>query len=521
MKKQDLVLMEDALRDATARLKLFRMLIDHSNDGIEVVDPITLRILDVNESECRNLGYTKKEMLAMSIRDIDPVFNAELDKKIKSQMRESGGARFESFHRRKDGSEFPVEVSATLVDLDRAYVLTIVRDITERRRTEAELVRVNRVLRMLSEGNRALLRAESEAGLMQEMCGLITASGGYPLAWIGLLLHDDYKSIGPVAMSGEGEEYIDAAKLSWADVPAGRGPAGEAARTGNTQVVQDVENDARVAPWRELIRKHGYASVISLPLSDAGVVFGVLNIYASEPSFFSNGEIEVLEEMAEDLAFGISGLRTREERDQALTERQYHAEQLRVSMEDTIQAISTVVELRDPYTAGHQRRVANLAASIGREIGLPDEQVHGIHLAGIVHDIGKIRVPAEILSNPGRLNDIEMGLVRMHAQAGYDILKGINFVWPIAQTVLQHHERWDGSGYPQGLKGDAILLEARILGVADVVESMSSHRPYRAGRGINDSLEEIRRNSGVLYAPDVAAACIRLFMEKGYQLPLL
>ena len=195
---------------------------------------------------------------------------------------------------------------------------------------------------------------------------------------------------------------------------------------------------------------------------------------------------------------------------------QRHLAQLKDSLEDTVRAMAGLVEMRDPYTAGHQARVADLAAAIAKQMGLPDEQVHGIHLAGTVHNLGKIKIPAEILSKPGRINDLEFGLIKIHPQAGYDILKCVNFPWPIAQMVLQHHERLDGSGYPQGLKGDAILLEARILAVADVVEAMSSHRPYRPGLGIEVALEEIAKNRGIFYDPPVVDACLMVFRGQHY-----
>ncbi|HID87880.1 MAG TPA: HD-GYP domain-containing protein [Anaerolineae bacterium] len=154
--------------------------------------------------------------------------------------------------------------------------------------------------------------------------------------------------------------------------------------------------------------------------------------------------------------------------------------------------------------------------SIAREMGLPEEQFEGIRIAGLIHDIGKINVPAEILSKPGPLSELEFGLIQAHPQVGHDILKTIEFPWPVAQIVLQHHERMDGSGYPQGLSDDNILLEARILGVADVVEAMASHRPYRPPRGLDKALEEISRNRGILYDPEVVDACLKLFTEKGF-----
>jgi HD-GYP domain-containing protein (c-di-GMP phosphodiesterase class II) len=186
---------------------------------------------------------------------------------------------------------------------------------------------------------------------------------------------------------------------------------------------------------------------------------------------------------------------------------------LQKSLEQSIRAIADTVDARDPYTAGHQRRVGELAVAIAREMGLPEEKIHGIHLAAAVHDLGKIHIPAEILVKPGKLSDIEFMLIKTHPQAGYDILKDVEFPWPIADIVRQHHERLDGSGYPQGLKGGQILLESRIMAVADVVETMASHRPYRASLGIRLALEEITRGRDSAYDPAVVDACLKLFGE--------
>jgi len=192
-------------------------------------------------------------------------------------------------------------------------------------------------------------------------------------------------------------------------------------------------------------------------------------------------------------------------------------EKLQRSLEGTIQAMARVVEARDPYTAGHQRRVSQLACAIAEEMGLSEEQIRGIHMAGLIHDIGKIHVPSEILAYPDRLSAAEFNIIQTHPQVGYEILKAIEFPWPIAQIVLQHHERMDGSGYPQGLSGEDILLEARILGVADVVEAMSSHRPYRPAHGVDKALLEILQNRGRLYDPGVVDACSALFVRKRFK----
>jgi len=205
------------------------------------------------------------------------------------------------------------------------------------------------------------------------------------------------------------------------------------------------------------------------------------------------------------------------ERKEAEKERRASAEKLEQILMQTIEAIAATVEARDPYTAGHEQRVALLASAIAREMGLSEEVIHGISLAASIHDLGKIRVPAEILSKPGRLSPIEYELVKCHPQTGYDIVKDIQFPRPIAQMVLQHHERLDGSGYPQGLMDAQILLEAKILGVADVVEAMSSHRPYRPGLGMAAALDEIARHRGTYYDTGVVDSCTALLRERRFE----
>ncbi|MBN1546587.1 MAG: PAS domain S-box protein [Syntrophaceae bacterium] len=191
---------------------------------------------------------------------------------------------------------------------------------------------------------------------------------------------------------------------------------------------------------------------------------------------------------------------------------------LRKAIDTTIQVMVSATEVRDPYTAGHQIRVACLAKAIATEMGLPQDKIEGIRLAGTIHDIGKLSIPAEILSKPGKLSSLEFALVKEHPKEGYKILKDVESPWPLAEIVYQHHERLDGSGYPRNLKGDEILLEARILSVADEVEAMATHRPYRPSLGIDAALEDIEKNKGILYDADVVDACLKLFREKGFEL---
>jgi len=192
-------------------------------------------------------------------------------------------------------------------------------------------------------------------------------------------------------------------------------------------------------------------------------------------------------------------------------------QKLKKTMDAAIDTMSSIIEAKDPYTAGHQRRVSLLATAVAKELHLSQDKVEGIRIASLIHDIGKIGLPTEILSKPTKLSDLEFSLIKNHSQIGYNILKSIDFSYPIAQIVLQHHERPNGSGYPNNLKGDKILLEARIIGVADVVEAMSSYRPYRPALGIDKALEEISKNKGILYDPEAVDVCLKLFKEKGFK----
>lgn len=242
-----------------------------------------------------------------------------------------------------------------------------------------------------------------------------------------------------------------------------------------------------------------------------------MTIYAAELDAFNNDEVNLLQELAHDLEFGIITLRTGAERNCMATQQKQHETVLHQSLVDSIQAIATTLELRDPYTAGHQRRVATLASAIGEEMGLSPHQIEGMHLAASIHDVGKIRVPAEILNRPGKLMPLELELIRTHAQSGYDIVKDVRFPWPIARIIVEHHERVDGSGYPNGRHGDQLLLESKIVTVADVVEAMTSHRPYRPGLGLDAALEHVAEYRGVWYDAAVVDACLRLFREDRFR----
>jgi putative nucleotidyltransferase with HDIG domain len=258
-------------------------------------------------------------------------------------------------------------------------------------------------------------------------------------------------------------------------------------------------------------------SVALIPLRPKREIVGLLQLNDRRKDCFTLAMIHFFEGIGDSI--GIALMRKRlEDALRAEEDMKETLKRLRKAVGVTIQVMVSTVETRDPYTAGHQIRSANLARAIAKEMGLPPEKIDGIRMAGSIHDIGKLSIPAEILSKPTKLTNIEFSLIKEHSRSGYEILKGVESPWPLAEIVYQHHERMDGSGYPRNLKGDDILMEARILAVSDVVESMASHRPYRPALGIDAALNEIEKNRGTQYDNTVVDACLRLFREKGYQL---
>ena len=257
--------------------------------------------------------------------------------------------------------------------------------------------------------------------------------------------------------------------------------------------------------------------------ADVIIITGLVNNFAYE-EIIAQGASDFIEkpirlaEIVARLKRVLFERQSREKLKQTAKELRSNGERFQKAMEGSVQAIALAVEMRDPYTSGHQNRVADLASAIARVMGLSEDRIYGLQMASVIHDLGKLTIPGEILCKPGRLSGPEYAMIQTHVQSGYDILKKIDFPWPLADIVIQHHERLDGSGYPHGLSGDQILLEARILSVADVFETIGSHRPYRPALGMKKAMGELTENSGRLYDPDVVEACLSLVNEDGYKL---
>ncbi|MBN1931526.1 MAG: GAF domain-containing protein [Desulfobacterales bacterium] len=395
--------------------------------------------------------------------------------------------------------------------LSSGEIVAIYRDETARKQAEEALQRSNRALMMLSKSNEVLVRMTEEKKLLHQICRIVVQVGKYRLAWVGFAEKNLPQKIRPVAQMLFADNDLKKMDISWAYKTQFCNPAANAIQTREPVVCKNIRTNPNFTAWQPETKQFGFGSAIALPLIADGQTLGVLNIYAAGADDFNPDEVKLLKQLADDLAYGIVALRNRVHHRQTM-------QKLRYAMEATIQAIATAVELRDPYTAGHQKRVANLSVAIAKEMKLPEDQIEGIRMAGCIHDVGKLYVPAEILSKPDKLTEIEYSMAKFHVQAGYDILKGIDFPWPVTKIIEQHHERMNGTGYPNGLVGKDIIIEARILGVADVVLSMALHRPYRPALGIDAALEELEKNKDVLYDSDVVNACVKLFRKKQFKI---
>lgn len=383
---------------------------------------------------------------------------------------------------------------------------------------EAELLRENWALLAHAQAAATLLHETSGTKLIESICSSITSQYPYDVAWVGFAQNDVDKTIKVAGASGLAADYAKDIHVSWSeDTAFGKGPIGLCIRSGVAVIIEDTQTDPAFSSWAERAAKFGLRSCVAVPIPlEDGDLSGALTVYATIPNAFGEVELSLFKSLASDLGYGLVALKRKAALDNEIHERESAQEKLAASLRATIEAMSKTMEWRDPYTAGHQKRVAQISVAIAKKLGWDDERIKGLYMGAMVHDIGKVAVPAEILSKPSKLTELEMSLVREHVNVGYQILKDIPFNWPIAEMVYQHHERLDGSGYPRQLKGEDICEEARILAVADTFEAMASHRPYRPGKGIKATLDQIQVESGVSLDKKVVEALLELIQEKSF-----
>lgn len=446
---------EEARRESDER---FRRVFEVSPIGMVIAGP-DFRFSRANEAFCRMIGYSEDELRELRFMDVTHPDHREADVAGVSRAArgEIAAYRTEKRYVRKDGRVVWASVaSAPVRDAGGRvlYFLTMVEDITTEREAAAALAESERKYRDLANDLPTCV-------FETDLSGLLTYANRTGLDLFGYS-EDEILGKHTLEQMVTGTERERAMRTFRTAVEQGTIPAGE----------------------YTALRKDG----------------------TSFPALVSSRAIQ-----HDGKAIGVRGILV------DITERVEFAKRIERALTGTIHALAMTTEMRDPYTAGHQERVTQLAVAIGRKLGFDDRRLEGLRIAALLHDVGKVSVPAEILSKPSALTEIEMGIVRFHPRTGYVILREIEFPWPVAEIVLQHHERMDGSGYPDGIRGDEILLEARILAVADTVAAMTAHRPYRAAVGDSDVLEAVRRGSRAQYDGDVVSACIRLFREDGFR----
>lgn len=510
--------LEDALKETANRNQT---IMETANEAIISMRPDGVIHL-WNRKAQEIFGYTAQEAIGQKMHElITPDYYRGAQNEGLRQFARTGagpivGKTLELTALRKAGAEFPVELSVSAMNIRGEWHATgIIRDITERKKAEARIQKLTRLYATLSQTNQTIVRTTNRDDLFSRVCESAVINGKFVMAWVGLV----DKSTGlvrPVCHYGVDDGYLDHIIISVDDEPKGRGPTGIAVRENCVSFVNDFATDERALPWREAALQRGFKGASGVPLRFKGRPIGALTLYADETNFFDAEQLGLLEEMATDISFALDGFEREALRQKAEEERGVALQKLRKALENSIRVAASISEVRDPYTSGHQQRVSQLAVAIAGEMGLSAAQIDGIHFGGLIHDIGKIGVPAEILSKPSKLTALEMKLIQTHPQAGSDVIKDIEFPWPVAQMILQHHERLNGSGYPVGLKGDEIIIEAKIIAVADTVEAMWSSRPYRPGLGMDAALKEIAGGSGIRYDKQAVDACQRLIREKGF-----
>ena len=495
----------------------------YARDAMFVADCETGLITELNPAAERLTGFSRAELIGKHQSELHPASECG---PVQDSFRQAASDQgvFAGFHLlRKDGSAVPVEITASQsFDVDgRALIIGLFRDISGEVDREQRLAANRWALKAYAGAALALVRARSSANLVQEICEAITRESIFVLAWAGIAEEWPQKEVrvaGVSGATGAALHYLEGLEVSWDETKvSGQGPAGIALRTGIVQIIDDSENDEGFKPWCERARHVHIRSLLAAPFMLGNNRRGALMVYSSESHAFGSVVREAFTHLAEEIGIGLSALAQTERLEAERREREKAQRELAEAIVGVVGAITTAMEMRDPYTAGHQRHVAELTAAIAREMNWAEERIEALKVAALVHDVGKISVPSAILTKTSFLSPPEWMLLQGHAEKGYEILKDVPFRWPIAETVRQHHERLDGSGYPRGLKGDAILMGARILAVADVVESMATARPYRQARGVDVALEEIERQAGTKLDAEAVRICVALFREQGYR----
>lgn len=410
-----------------------------------------------------------------------------------------------------DGIEFDVNLTAQMVMDGKGnptHIMGIIRDITEWKKAEGRIKHLNELHDSIRSVNRLIAREKDISTLIKHACENFVKTTKYDAVWIALL--GDEGSVTKVEKAGSGINFLE--KLKEVEDNNKLDCVRKTVKTNRIQTFEDPNKDCPKCSFRKICP----GRMIISPMSYGNKIYGTLAI--SHPEVFTPDieEEKLLKEVSDDLGFAFHGIKLEEENKKNKGKLKESLEKVQKFLDGTVKALSSVVEKRDPYTAGHQKRVAQLAVALGRELGLNDERLEALRMASLLHDIGKIHIGAGVLNKPTKLDELEMSMIKTHSTVGYEILKSVDFPGPVAEIVLQHHERLDGSGYPEGLSAAEISLEAKILAVADVVEAYTSKRPYRLAYSFDDVIKKVSEERGTLYDREVVEKCIKLFKEKDF-----
>ena len=501
---------------------LHTMAWNHSMFPLFAIDMASGQLLDVNRASELLTGYGRAELIGMSYQLLFPE-NERSSLRTTLLTISTPAVLKDLYIQTKTMRLIPVEVSlATMFENQGSYQLIgSFRNLQTITDTEYELAAKKWELSAYASAALALSQASSAEELMQLVCDALTHEHRYVLAWVGIAENTADKRVRIAAGSGCSKNYLTDLSVSWAeDSPWGQGPTGLAIRSGLTQMMKDAETHPGFTPWSEKAKQENIRASVAVPFKYQHDQHGALTVYSSEPETFGKTMLELFEHLAGEIAHGLNKFAQNAVIDSERQQREAAQLNLSNALGAAIRAMAKTMENRDPYTSGHQDRVSVIACGIAQRLGWSSDRLQALQMAAVVHDIGKIAIPIEILTKPKRLSDAEFLLMSEHPYTGYTILKDIPFPWPVAEIVYQHHEKIDGSGYPRGLQGNEILPEARVLAIADIVEAMASYRPYRPALGIEKALHEIELLAGKQLDAEYVAICTRMFREENFALPL-
>ncbi|MEP7137414.1 MAG: PAS domain S-box protein, partial [Chloroflexota bacterium] len=455
------------------------------------------KLLEVNEAFEKIMGFTRAEVRGKTTVELG-IWRDKADRDNITEIIGTNGQlkNAELQFRTKSGPYITCYYSAEIIDLEgEKCLLSTIEDITERKKSELRVLHLNRLYVTISQINQTIVHARDKDSLFREICRVTIDHGRFRMAWIGLL-DESGERINPTIFAGAELGYLENLEIKYRDMTTGSGPTGTAVREGQCIICQDIASDPRMALWREPALERGYRSSAAVPIREQGHVIGALTVYASEPYGFDSEDKELLEQIGQDVSFALDSINAEIKRE--------HAEaNLAEAYDTTLEGWAKALELRDKETEGHSRRVTETTLVVARSMGFNEEALVHIRRGSILHDIGKMGIPDDILRKAGPLTEEERQIVLKHPNTAYDLLKQIPYLEQALEIPYSHHEKWDGTGYPRGLKGEEIPLSARIFAVVDVWDALTSNRPYRKAWDREEVIQYVIDDSGKHFDPHV------------------